>query len=226
MLTFHPIDYLRNGTILGGKSRYRILSEVGVFLGLSPINVYRIGRNFFDNCHENDLYNNKHIICRYAFVSVSSIKTFEPVFEYVKKGKVLDFGSGIGICFDEIRNNSNYEKYFLDIPGPAFDFVKFKYPDSHFIQAPCDEFGKEYDLIVLTDVLEHLPDPITSLEKILNALKPRAYILYNFNTNIEKPGHLLGSIRRKPDCDLMLRNECFFKCFLIRMPQFELWQKK
>ena len=102
LLTFHPIDYLRNGTILGGKSRYRILSEVGVFLGLSPINVYRIGRNFFDNCHENDLYNNKHIICRYAFVSVSSIKTFEPVFEYVKKGKVLDFGSGIGVCFDEI----------------------------------------------------------------------------------------------------------------------------
>ena len=156
MFSFHPIDYLRNGTIFGGRSRYRILSECGDYLGLPPIDVYRIGRNFFDNCHKNSLYNNQYIICRYAFISITPMKTFEPLFEYVRKGKVLDFGSGIGICFDAIRNNLHYEKYFLDIPGPAFDFVKYKYSDSHFIHAPCSKFGEEYDLIVLTDVLEHL----------------------------------------------------------------------
>lgn len=226
MLGFHPIDYLRNGTIFGGKSRYRILAEVGDFLGLSAIEVYRIGRIFFDNCHTKDSYDNQYIICRYAFVSVTPMKTFEPLFKYVSKGKVLDFGSGIGICFDAIRDNSYYEKYFLDIPGPAFDFVKFKYPNSYFIQAPCNKFGGAYDLIVLTDVLEHLNEPSKILEKAISALKLGSYLLYYFNTNKDKSGHLLESIKKKPDCDLILSNTCRFVCNLEKISKFELWQKK
>lgn len=226
MFSFHPIDYLRNGTIFGGRLRYRILSEIGNFLGLSPIEVYRIGRSFFDNCNPKDFYNEQYIVCRYAFVSVSPMKTFEPLFEYVSKGKVLDFGSGIGICFDAIRDNLHYEKYFLDIPGPAFDFVKFKYPNSYFIQAPCNKFGEAYGLIVLTDVLEHLIEPTKVLENIINALKPGAYLLYYFATNKDKPGHLLESIKKKPDCDLMLCDTCHFVCYLKNIPKHELWQKK
>ena len=146
------VDYLKNGTVLGGFQRYRIIHEVSDFLGITPTEVYNIGRSYYSVARPSNVYADKNIICRYAYVSTTPMKRVEPLYKHVRGGKVLDFGSGIGIYFDPIRSNKKYIKYFLDIPGPAFEFVKYKYGRSYekayFIEAPCDDWGDNYDLVI------------------------------------------------------------------------------
>ena len=105
-------DYLKNGTIIGGIDRYRILKEVAEFLGMAPFEVYNIGRSYYDRPILSDIYADKSILCRYAYISITPLKRFEPLYEHIKGGKVLDYGSGIGIYFDPIRYDDRYQKTF------------------------------------------------------------------------------------------------------------------
>ena len=222
------IDYLVNCTPCGGLKRYRILREVGVFLNMTSRQVFLTGRDFFDQPHGDcSIYDNDMVLCRYAYVSTTPLKQYDPVFSIVKGGHVLDYGSGIGICFDAIRGKNEYKKCFLDIPGPAFDFVQSKYPDSEFIQAPVANLGNDkFDLIVITDVLEHVSDPVRVLETVIKAIKPKGYILYYFNENTNKPGHLIESIKKKPICDSMLMNDFTEVCQPQAFPALGFLQKK
>ena len=220
-------DYLINCTPLGGVTRYRILREVGSYLNISPRQVLLTGRKFFQTLGDGSIYDNKMILCRYAYVSTTPLKKYNPVFTIVKEGHVLDYGSGIGICFDEIRNKTEYKKYFLDIPGPAFDFVRSKYPDGEFIEAAGADLGiSKFDLIVITDVLEHLIDPVSVLKGVIKAIKPGGYLLYYFSENTSKPGHVVESIQKKPICDAMLRKEFIEVCRLPALPVMDFLQKK
>ncbi|MCI5156941.1 MAG: class I SAM-dependent methyltransferase [Candidatus Electrothrix sp. AUS1_2] len=221
------IDYLITCTPIGGTKKYRILKEVGTFLDLNPRQVLFYGRDLFNQISEGEsVYNKKEIICRYAYVSTTPLKKFDPVFQIVTKGHVLDYGSGIGMCFDEIRKKKEYKKYFLDIPGPAFDFVQWKYPDGDFLIAPDAELEKnKFDLIIITDVLEHLSNPVQILQNIISAIKPGGYVLYFFSENTSKPGHLPESIKRKPECNLMLKKQFTRVCKLPYLPRFDFLQK-
>lgn len=211
-----------------GWTKYRLIKEIAIFLRKNCYDVYSIGKRFYDYHNKNSsLYDNPLILCRYLYVSITPLKSFQPLFEYVKNGKVLDYGSGIGICFDSIKNDSKYEKYFLDLPGPAFDFVKWKYKNyGYFLDVTNDSIGDDYDLIVITDVLEHVENPQAVLNEIINALKPSGFLLYYFHDDINKPGHLAESIKLKPSCDERIRNEFNFICHLKYIPQYSLWQKK
>jgi len=112
----------------------------------------------------------------------------------------LDFGSGVGTHAIALFENSN-EVSILDVPGPLLNFTldrvrlrgfnpKVYYHDS---QLP-DSF---FDLVICTDVLEHVYDPVRELARITNCLK-RSGILHLQVSSKIKPssGHFESSIRK------------------------------
>lgn len=220
-------DWVRLMLRLIDPNRHRLLSEVGRYLKLSPAAVYRIGEGYLKNRGSEPHYDDPKILCRYVYVGVEPrVRSYGNLFRIVAAGKVLDYGSGVGLQFDEIRDSERHVKCFLDIPGPAFDFIKWKYPGSVYIEAPTDEIGEDYALICVTDVLEHVADPVSITRRILAAIRPGGYILYHFNENPHKPGHLVESIRQKPMCDALIRDACNFVQPLGEYSQYELWRKQ
>lgn len=211
---------------LYNQHRHRLLSEMGDFLKLSPSEVYHIGRDYLKGKDCQAQYNDPRILCRYIYVGVEpNIRTYNNLYAYVEHGKLLDYGSGVGLQFDPIRNNANYELYLLDIPGPAFDFVKYKYRNAHFIEAPTRDIGSDYSLVSITDVLEHVENPLDVTVDVLAALKQGGCLLYHFNENPNKPGHLIESIRQKPKCDALVKSCCEYVCNIGQRAQYQLWRK-
>jgi SAM-dependent methyltransferase len=85
---------------------------------------------------------------------------------------ILDVGCGDGLFFD-------YLKEFGQVEGvePDAELVRADNPDRKRIYiCPFDENfapGKTYSLVLMLDVLEHLPDPISALKHALDLLEPQ-----------------------------------------------------
>ena len=79
---------------------------------------------------------------------------------------ILDIGCGS--AFKLMKYFSNYDTYGCEIE-PALSFIKNKYPnrkwyESDFLTIP----KKEIDLIISSDVIEHLPNPDLLIKYIKN----------------------------------------------------------
>ena len=86
-------------------------------------------------------------------------------------GAVLDVGCGDGLFFDRLQE-------FGDVWGvePAADLVSPDGPHrARITVAPFDERfqpGRRYALILMLDVLEHMPEPVRALRHALSLLEP------------------------------------------------------
>lgn len=126
------------------------------------------------------------------------LKRFDFVYELLKKnyynddksGKVLDIGCGGGFLLKNFKNKGwevlgldiiessvKYSKNVLDINAEKIDFEKTGISDL------IRKFGK-FDLVVMTDALEHFFDPEKILNKIYSLLNDNG-ILFISVPNIE-----------------------------------------
>lgn len=84
---------------------------------------------------------------------------------------ILDVGCGDGLFFAQLKE-------FGDVEGvePCAELVSPENPNRARIHiAPFDEHfvpNKKYSLILMLDVLEHLPDPVAALRHATDLLKP------------------------------------------------------
>ena len=94
-------------------------------------------------------------------------------------GNVLDVGCGDGLFFDELARLPGVR--LVEGVEPAGDLVSPDGPHRARIHvAPFDasfDLGRRYSLIVMLDVLEHLPDPAASLRHALSLLEPDGVFL-------------------------------------------------
>ncbi len=93
----------------------------------------------------------------------------------IKKGsKILEIGSGLGY-FTHAFNKDGYQCEGLDYSSTAVDFAKKFFGGIH-TQGSIEEFSKShknmYDVVVATEVIEHVVDPVTFVQKSLEVLKP------------------------------------------------------
>jgi methionine biosynthesis protein MetW len=90
--------------------------------------------------------------------------------------KVLDLGVGDGAILKYLIDHRQVDAYGLDISQKAVDFcqsigIKADLAD---INVPIGEgIADHYDAIIMTEIIEHLPDP----EALLNRLRDRADLL-------------------------------------------------
>jgi SAM-dependent methyltransferase len=89
---------------------------------------------------------------------------------------ILDIGCGDALFFDRLAE-------FGEVEGvePSVDLVSSDNPYRNRVYlCPFDESfrpGKQYSLILLLDVLEHLPDPVGALKHAMSLLAPDGFIL-------------------------------------------------
>jgi SAM-dependent methyltransferase len=92
---------------------------------------------------------------------------------------VLDLGCGDGLFFDELAKLPGVQ--LVEGVEPAADLVAPDGPHRSRIHVvPFDasfDVGRRYSLVVMLDVLEHLPDPAASLRHALSLLEPDGVFL-------------------------------------------------
>jgi SAM-dependent methyltransferase len=109
-------------------------------------------------------------------VIVEALKARQPATGW---GNVLDVGCGDGLFFDELAKLPGVG--LVEGVEPAADLVSPDGPHRSQIHvSPFDasfDVGRRYSLVVMLDVLEHLPDPAASLRHALSLLEPDGVFL-------------------------------------------------
>jgi len=95
------------------------------------------------------------------------------------KIKVLDVGCGVGYGLAFFANH-NYKKLFgIDINKYSLTIAKKRCPKANVkygdaIKIPFE--SNKFDLVILTEVIEHLDDPQTALKEIRRILSPKGIL--------------------------------------------------
>lgn len=122
------------------------------------------------------------------------IELYKRLKEETQKTDILEIGPGYGLLsatVKAINKNSNidwvvYKSEYVedgeDISG-FFEYIKSKNPECRheyyqgFIEDPAFKLEKKYDLILMTEVFEHLiASPIDTVKKMRDSLKPEGCI--------------------------------------------------
>lgn len=92
--------------------------------------------------------------------------------------KILDYGCATG---DFVKSLSGmYEAWGCDISESAINIARKNNPslaNRFFLINEATLFLKKFDVIVLWDVLEHLSDPLSAMQVIVNMLKPNGALI-------------------------------------------------
>ena len=129
----------------------------------------------------NDLYQN-YYNDNAVDESFSSIKSkFVDLEEYLRCNRsvktILDFGCGIDGYLPSL--SGKYEKQIdgYEVSAKTISLLQEKFPNNAFYDPTTFLYSKEkYDLVVLSDVLEHLSEPRELLVTLGTRLKPNGQI--------------------------------------------------
>lgn len=89
--------------------------------------------------------------------------------------KILDYGGGFGTLARLIADKNPALLVDIYEPHPS-DYSKQKISDYSQIQF-ISSIKEKYDVLVSTDVLEHVPDPLKTFEKMILSLKADGYLI-------------------------------------------------
>ncbi|QTM08673.1 methyltransferase domain-containing protein [Brachyspira hyodysenteriae] len=181
------------------------------------------------------------------FVYIKKLK-FKKVVNICKKykssGNLLDVGCGTGYLM-EIANSLGFDSYGLELSKFAADFISEHYGEDRICRGIIENcsWNNMFDIIVMNDFLEHVEDPINTLNAAKKLLKKDVdsyIIITTVNTDSivcklmksEWPQYRLdhlsyfnrktiNEIVKKTNLDLMLYKP-FFKTLTFRYVNFIL----
>ena len=93
---------------------------------------------------------------------------------------VIEFGGGLGLTCSLLRDEGRRVTY-CDVDGPAAKFARWYFErtgqrDIEILHTPSSELvlpeGRQWDLVFSDSVIEHVPDPAATVERLARALKP------------------------------------------------------
>jgi SAM-dependent methyltransferase len=109
----------------------------------------------------------------------------------------LDFGAGVG------SGSAAFARHGLnvglaDISSPLLSFSRWRFE----LRKLCGEFfdlkngdlpGESFDMVTAMDVLEHVADPVETVEKLWHVLKPGGFLYGRFGAeaNDDRPLHVV-----------------------------------
>lgn len=93
------------------------------------------------------------------------------------KKKILDYGCGVGINLDMLSKFGRV--FYYDKSKLAIKYVKKKYYNKNFFVniKELNRYKKKFDLVLATDVVEHIKNDKKEILKISHLLKKDGYIL-------------------------------------------------
>jgi 2-polyprenyl-3-methyl-5-hydroxy-6-metoxy-1,4-benzoquinol methylase len=163
------------------------------FPGVNELNNYYSNGLYYDKVadpfHEDIIEFSKNL----ALVRLSLIEKTTDILN--KKCKTIDIGAGnasFGTALKVISNDATYAAVEPDtkVRENYGDWVDFQYNNIAEIEED------DYDLVVMNQILEHLPDPVEFLQSVCKLLKEQGYLYidvpykdYLFKPSVEP--HLL-----------------------------------
>lgn len=131
------------------------------------------GNLSLDDRHINK-YSNKNPLHRFALNRFFDLIAAE--IDRIRPDRILDFGSGEGFFIDELikRNVVLHEYLGVDTRQNALKEAKLKHPQFSFVNADllnCALDGEQFDFVIASQVLEHLPQPEKYLEILCSLSK-------------------------------------------------------
>ncbi len=97
------------------------------------------------------------------------------------KPRVLDLGCGNG-SFSNLIAQHGYEVVGVEASESGFESARLSFPDCHFIQAsiyelPYAELGNSFDIVISSEVIEHLLYPRELVRAAKKCLKPNGRLI-------------------------------------------------
>ena len=93
--------------------------------------------------------------------------------------KILEVGSGLGYLTFSL-NKAGYNATGIDISEKAVDQARENYGNLYVcadIYKYANEKANSYDLVILTELIEHVEDPLGFMEVVMNLLKPGGKVI-------------------------------------------------
>ena len=118
--------------------------------------------------------------------------------------RVLEIGSGVGTLLRFLPRDSDFVG--LELDGDAVEFARSQYPGATFLQMPVEDFepaAGTFDLVVATEVLEHLEHPSAALQTVRRSLRPGG----RFVGSTPPP----GPAARKDPTHLVVLEPCYWR---------------
>jgi SAM-dependent methyltransferase len=133
----------------------------------------------------------------------------EFLFKYLKGGNILDIGNIGGICADGNSSSFHFEiitkcltstVYGLDLfPPPAVDKYLYKNQKQHDLNNPLPYKDDFFDTVYMGEVLEHLGNPLFTLQEIQRCLKPKGVFVFDVPNPYSINRILKYTLSRKED---------------------------
>lgn len=104
------------------------------------------------------------------------------LYDYVPEGsRVLDVGCSSGNFGEVLIHEKKCKVIGLDIDAPDIKLAKEHLTDAFVRNIEHDDISDlgKFDIVIFADVLEHLLDPITALNKVKGILAPKGKILFS-----------------------------------------------
>ncbi len=90
---------------------------------------------------------------------------------------IADIGCGVGLLLNSLSQLGNVTG--IDYSNQALDFCRENF-NGELIQADCGtsiNINKKYDLVIASDLIEHIKDETIIIENIYNLLNPNGYAI-------------------------------------------------
>lgn len=133
--------------------------------------IHRKGVPHFDDTKNKDEYQNEV----YAFA--------KETFKEKKYKTVLDIGCGSGFKLEKYFGDENYTGVEVQ---RTLKFLRDKYPNSNWIEFEEIKKGESYDLVICSDVIEHIEDPSAFLHQISHRIEFKNIIFSTPERDLER----------------------------------------
>ena len=125
-------------------------------------------------------------------------ETMKELVKELKPKKILDLGSGNGLCSSEIRTDNPEARFLLvDKNETILKMAQEKGFEVYKSAIEKFETKQKYDLIILSAILEHLEKPEKALQKAHRFLKKDGHIVVNVPSKPEIVGDQIAWIYRR-----------------------------
>jgi SAM-dependent methyltransferase len=121
----------------------------------------------------------------FSFIQRKSIryglrKRVQIVQKYKRRGRLLEIGCAEGLFLDFLRETGNWDTYGVEINWSAVQTAR-KQLGLNIFHGTLEEArlpDRDFDVVTMWDVLEHLPNPKVTLREIHRLLKPKGILVF------------------------------------------------
>lgn len=92
--------------------------------------------------------------------------------DMVSRYRFLEIGCNVGIATEAARR-LGFDAVGIDVDAAAIEIARIEFPDCRFhaeLSTDYEARGEKHDVIYCSEVIEHVPDPISLLQSMKNVL--------------------------------------------------------